>query len=301
MRASTEQSETPAAQKRAALGRVVSSKAFHKSPQLQRLLTYIVEETLAGRSVRLKEYSIGTEVFARPSSYDPRLDSLVRVEAKRLRMLLAEYYSSEGESDPLRIELPKGAYVPSFTPSAKRKAKRYDFRLWALALAAVALVASGVGIFFAKRATLSSNTSPRRVAVLPFENLSGERDNDYFCFGLMDEITTDLAKHGDLRVIARTTASRFSRKDDIASIAKQLNADAIVEGSVSKWGNKVRITAQLINSADSLHIWAETYERDGTDPLIVQNEVTRAIARDRRTLPSIAASTTDGTSVSLRS
>ena len=279
MRASAEQSEIPVKQKRAALNRVVSSKLFHKSPQLQRLLTYVVDETLAGRSDHLKEYSIGTEVFARPASYDPRLDSLVRVEAKRLRMLLDEYYSSEGESDPVRIEVPKGAYVPSFTASVTKEAKGYGLRLWGLVLASLALFASGLWFLVARRATSSSDRSLRTVAVLPFENLSGDHDNDYFCFGLMDGITTDLAKHGDLRVIARTTASRFNRKDDIASISKRLNADAIVEGSVSRWGSKVRITAQLINSADSVHLWAETYERNGSDPLIVQNEVARAVAR----------------------
>jgi len=279
VRASAEQSEIPVKQKRAALNRVVSSKLFHKSPQLQRLLTYVVDETLAGRSDHLKEYSIGTEVFARPASYDPRLDSLVRVEAKRLRMLLDEYYSSDGESDPVRIEVPKGAYVPSFTASATKEAKGYGLRLWVSVLASLALFVSGLWLFVTRRTTSSSNTSHRTVAVLPFENLSGDGDNDYFCFGLMDEITTDLAKHGDLRVIARTTASRFNRKDDIASISKRLNADAIVEGSVSRWGSKVRITAQLINSADSVHLWAETYERNGSDPLIVQNEVARAVAR----------------------
>jgi eukaryotic-like serine/threonine-protein kinase len=104
----------PAADVRAALARVLRSSPFVRSPQLQRFLSFLVDEILAGRGEQLKEYVIGLEVFARPSSYDPRVDSLVRVEARRLRAALASYYSTEGRSDGVVIELHKGSYVPSF-------------------------------------------------------------------------------------------------------------------------------------------------------------------------------------------
>ncbi len=98
----------------AALTRVLQSDAFVRSSQLQRLLRFLVEETLAGRGDALKEYVIGVEVFGRPSSYDPRIDSLVRVEARRLRTALETYYHEQGGADPVVIELPKGSYVPLF-------------------------------------------------------------------------------------------------------------------------------------------------------------------------------------------
>jgi Flp pilus assembly protein TadD len=91
-------------------------------------------------------------------------------------------------------------------------------------------------------------------------------------------VTTDLAKHQNLRVIARTSSSRFKRGDDIATIARQLKADAILEGSVSKWGDRIRVTAQLINASDSVHLWAENFEGTGHDPLMVQNDVSQKIA-----------------------
>ncbi len=267
---------------RTELSRVLSSAEFNRSPQLQRFLIFVTNETLAGRRDRLKEYTIGVEVFARPASYDPRLDSLVRVEAKRLRALLDQFYASGGSSDPVRIELPKGSYVPVFhSQAALPVEERRTFapkraRLLSIGFAAILLLICG--ILWAHRTKSNSTASPQTIAVLPFENLSSDSDNEYLCFGVMDEVTTDLAKDRNLRVIARTSAAHFKRGDSIASIGQKLKATAILEGSVSKRGDHVRITAQLINVADAVHLWAENYERDGEDPLTVQNEVSREIA-----------------------
>src|SRR5512147_1693462 len=104
----------PLAEIRDALARVLQSGVFLRSGQLQRLLRFLVEETLAGRGERLKEYVIGVEVFGRPPSYDPRIDSLVRVEARRLRATLASYYREDGRTDQVIIELEKGSYRPMF-------------------------------------------------------------------------------------------------------------------------------------------------------------------------------------------
>jgi eukaryotic-like serine/threonine-protein kinase len=96
------------------LRRILESASFVHSPRLQRFLAFLVEETLAGRGGRLKEYVIGLEVFARPATYDPRFDSLVRVEARRLRAALAGYYANDGRDEGIVIELQKGRYVPAF-------------------------------------------------------------------------------------------------------------------------------------------------------------------------------------------
>ncbi len=282
MQSSTEQADVTASEVGTALKAILCSTEFSRSPQLQRFLTFVVNESLAGRSDRLKEYTIGVEVFARPPSYDPRLDSLVRVEAKRLRDLLDQYYQTNGKSDRVRIELPRGSYVPVFhaqrTEAASSESPPRSRWLFALVLVLSTGLLTGLSAYLSFRSAPETTHGRRTVAVLPFENLSGDPENEYLCFGLMDEVTTDLAKHQDLRVIARTSASRFKRGDDIRTIARQLKADALLEGSVSKWGDKVRVTAQLINASDSVHIWADTYERSGSDPLLVQNEVSRDIA-----------------------
>jgi TolB-like protein/Tfp pilus assembly protein PilF len=112
------------------------------------------------------------------------------------------------------------------------------------------------------------------------QNLSGDPAQEYFADGMTDALTTDVAKIGTLRVISRTSAMHYKMtKKTIHEIAKELNADGIVEGAVMQSGNRVRITAELIDAATDKHLWAETYERDLGDVLKLQGEVAQAIAR----------------------
>jgi tetratricopeptide (TPR) repeat protein len=99
---------------RAQLERILNSKAFARSPRISRFLTFVVEQTLDGQESKLKEYLLGVEVFGRLDSFDPRIDSIVRVEARRLRYKLDRYYETEGHNDPIYIQFRKGCYVPSF-------------------------------------------------------------------------------------------------------------------------------------------------------------------------------------------
>jgi TolB-like protein/DNA-binding winged helix-turn-helix (wHTH) protein/Tfp pilus assembly protein PilF len=119
----------------------------------------------------------------------------------------------------------------------------------------------------------------RSLAVLPLENLSGDPAQDYFAEGMTDELITDLAQLNDLRVISRTSVMRFKgTKTPLPEIAKELQVDAIVEGSVVRVGPRVRISAQLLEGASDRHLWAQTYEHDLSDVLGLQRELARAIA-----------------------
>jgi len=277
----------PAVEVRSALERVLTCDGFQRSPQMQRFLRFIVEESLAGHQNRLKEYVVATEVFGRPSDYDPRVDSLVRVEAHRLRNLLDAHYRAEGREDPVVIELAKGSYVPSFhhrveaaaTPTevaVDRRPRRPQ--AWLIAPAALALALVGLLLYRLSAPTPHRLPANPTIAVLPFDNLSTDPENQFFCFGLMDEITTDLARTGELRVVARTSAASFKRGDDIATIGRQLKADAVLEGSVQRNNGRVRVTVQLINTADSLHLWSDTYERSSADSLRAQDEIARTVS-----------------------
>ena len=136
---------------------------------------------------------------------------------------------------------------------------------------------------------LTRSVSDKSIAVLPFENLSSDKDNAYFADGIQDEILTSLAKIGDLKVISRTSTQRYaSRPDNIAEIAKQLDVANILEGSVQKAGNRVRINVQLIRAQTDSHLWAETYDRSLDDIFAVQSEVAQKIAG------SLAANLTHG-------
>src|SRR5208337_3693442 len=121
----------------------------------------------------------------------------------------------------------------------------------------------------------------RSIAVLPLENLSGDPAQEYFADGMTDELITDLAKISGLRVISRTSVMKFKgeHREQLPEIAKALNVNTIVEGSVLRVGDKVRITAQLIDAPSDKHLWAESYERDTRDVLTLQDEVASTIAR----------------------
>lgn len=115
--------EFSAAEVRQSLERVLASASFSGAPGLSKLLRYLVQETLSGRSGRLKEYTVGVEVFGRGQSFSPKADTIVRVQARRLRKKLAKYYGGEGANDDLRIAVPKGAYVPEFLDALQQPAE----------------------------------------------------------------------------------------------------------------------------------------------------------------------------------
>ena len=126
----------------------------------------------------------------------------------------------------------------------------------------------------------SRPVSIRSLAVLPLENLSGDASQDYFSDGMTDELITELGQISQLRVISRTSAMTYKGvRRSLPQIAKELNVDAVVEGTVLRSGNQVRITAQLIQGAADKHLWAQSYEGDSRDTLALQKQVARSIAQ----------------------
>jgi TolB-like protein len=157
--------------------------------------------------------------------------------------------------------------------------------------------AVSIGLFFLGRYTAGSKTTPRpaselrrgeqseaatasqkSIAVLPFVDLSQAHDQEYFCDGISEEILDALAKVEGLRVVARTSSFSFKGKNaDIGEIAQKLNVQNVLEGSLRREGNRIRITAQLVSAANGSHLWSETYERELKGVFAVQDEITRAI------------------------
>ena len=205
---------------------------------------------------------------------DPRFDGVVRVEAVKLRSRLKEYCETEGDADPVRIDLPKGGYLPCFEalpsqpvePIEKvaapppRRVWWTDWRLIAPPLALAVLIA---GYLLARRSHPRPVTpDSSSIAVLPFVNLSSNKENEYFSDGLTDDLINALTKVRGLRVVARGSAFQFKGKNpDIRALGRQLNVAAVLEGSVQRSGNRLRITAQLSSVADGYHVWSESYDR----------------------------------------
>jgi TolB-like protein/DNA-binding winged helix-turn-helix (wHTH) protein len=155
----------------------------------------------------------------------------------------------------------------------------------AIALTLLTLIVIGSGAWLASVYSRRAIAAPpiRSIAVLPLDNFSGDPSQNYFVDGMTDELITDLAKVSALRVISRTSVMRYKgTKKGLPEIARELNVDGIVEGSVTRSGQRVRITAQLLHGPTDKHLWAETYERDLGDVLRLQSEVAQAIAEQVR-------------------
>ena len=150
----------------------------------------------------------------------------------------------------------------------------------------LAVIAAGLFVFQFIRARSTSSASPvepaitnKSIAVLPFDNLSRDPENAFFVEGVQDEILTRLAKVGELKVIARTSTQRFkSAPDDLREVAKQLGVMNILEGSVQKVNDQVRVNVQLINALTNAHLWAEIYDRKLTDIFAVESDIAKTIA-----------------------
>jgi TolB-like protein/DNA-binding winged helix-turn-helix (wHTH) protein/Flp pilus assembly protein TadD len=154
-----------------------------------------------------------------------------------------------------------------------------------LTAALIILITGGLLIWRTRTVWRRASAPPplRSIAVLPLENFSGDSSQDYFVDGMTDELITDLAKVSALRVTSRTSVMRYKgTKKSLPEIARELNVDGVVEGSVTRSGNRVRITAQLLYAPSDQHLWADTYERDLGDVLKLQSEVAQAIAQQVR-------------------
>ena len=201
------------------LDRIEASSGFARAGRLVRFLRFVVDETLAGRGKQIKEYSIAVGVFGRPSSYDPQVDSLVRVQASLLRTRLSEYYSVEGSAETIRIEIPKGGYEPVIrrTPATVAPAPpvapvppKDRRRLVAMTVSA-AIMLAGLCVWLLTGA-LTFRSSPdmsASVAVLPFADLSPSGDQAYLCDGIAVELIHALSRVPGLRVVARTSAFQY--------------------------------------------------------------------------------------------
>ena len=230
---------------RAQLTRILGAPHFTAAERAKRFLAFLVEETLAGRSERLKEYTLAVDVFDRDASFDPGTNPSVRVEASRLRRRLEHYYLTLGREDPILIELPRGTYVPVFRGQADILHLRDEM------------------------ATLAPEDRPDlpaglaggpAIAVLPFENLdAGDR---VFADGITVEIITALSRFRDFHVLGRNTTFLYDGKQGPVQIGRQLGVRYVLQGSVRRAEERVRVHTELASGMTGKVLWAERYERD---------------------------------------
>jgi TolB-like protein/Flp pilus assembly protein TadD len=258
-------SEQEAAAIRDQLSTVLDSVLFAHAERLGRFLRFVVDETLGGRADRLNQYAIAIDVFDRDETFDPAIDAIVRVEAGRLRSKLLEYYDELGRNDAIRIELPKRSYVAAFRRRSGSADPRSDAGL-------------DRGVFAHDDLVRTTEIPEPTIAVLPFVNMSPDPEQEYFADGVTEDLITDLSKLPGIAVISRH--STFTYKGTpvtVPQVCEELGANLVLEGSVRKVGNKVRITAQLIEGSTGQHLWAQRYDRDLENIFEIQDEVNEKI------------------------
>jgi len=289
---------------RAQLDRVLASAGFANADRLSRFLRFVVERSLAGEGDQLKEYLLGTEVFDRPADYDPRLDSIVRVEARRLRAKLSEYYEGPGRVDPVLIRVDKGSYVATFEanaapppaagpadgperapitspPSAAAPVPvRRPWRelvMWG----GLALVVGLVAWWLATRDTASASGKVQ-VAVLPLVRYDGVQEPvpDALADAVTDGLIGELARQPGLEVASRTTVMQYRTRPERASaIAADLGVQAIIEGRVQVTGPRLWIELRIVDGRRDRKVWVDDFSGETANRRELERRVAAEVAR----------------------
>ena len=226
---------------------MLSSSDFDASGRNHAFLRYVVEETLAGNAHLIKGYSIAQSVFKRDVEFDPQLDPVVRIEASRLRRSLERYYLKTGRNDPIRIDLPKGGYVPIFE---------------VIDPLVTAIVDPVPPALPDRSYSLPAAPDLPTVAIIPFRNLDADPSFEFFALGVTEELFAALTQFGNLRVLALNTSLKLSPLSDAGQVGRNLSVGFVLQGSVRTLPHRVRITAQLLNVADGTYVWATSFDRE---------------------------------------
>ena len=276
-----------------ALARVLASDTFAEVFRLKKFLDYSVRETMEGRGDRLKGFVIACEVFEKDDPSDAQTTTVVRVEAGRLRRRLKDYYENEGKDDPIRISMPKGGYSVSFiqngsTPPAPENqgalatGKPLFQRPFAW-FAVFALIALVVFLSWLKdrdapgKLTVLPDSRPA-IAVIPFENMTGEPGGDSFSTGLTEDIVIDLGGVSEMDVISTSSVLQYKGMQlSPQEVGVQLGVGYVLEGSVRQLTPGLRVTARLGDTVTGRQLWAERFESQAGDVITLQEELARKV------------------------
>lgn len=278
-----------------ALDRILASPGFRSSERMNAFLRFVVQYKMSGEPGPLKEYLIADRVFGRGESFDPRTDTIVRVEARRLRSKLQKYYRDEGRNDPVVIELADRGYTPTFrvavSVASAPPAHGGRPRVWVVAASVAVLGAVGTAAWL-----LMPRSAPEgAITVLSCENVTSNPDDEPLANGLAIDLRSRLEQI--LRVIRHTSGPRFkSGAADIPAVARELGVEFVLECHLQKEPERVRVTVRL-SAKDGSSLWSRVFDAQGGSALTMQADITRSVvdALSIRLTPSVEARLHSGT------
>lgn len=233
------------------LSRILASPKFMASRRLSRFLSFVVEQSQKGQSGRIKQYTIAVDALGYGDDFDPQSDPVIRIQARRLRRALDQYYDTLGTSDPIRIDIPKGSYVPLFVQIGSPPVR--------IELQTTKKRALSPQITVKKPSLIK----PASIAVLPFVFQGDNQQEAYLADALTEALTVGLAKFESLSVIASQSTMQFKDVNSaVNEITKALGVHFLLTGSLRKKNGLLRVLAQLIDTRDESLLWAESMDRD---------------------------------------
>lgn len=243
------------------LAQILASPTFASSVRHQKFLTYVVEETLAGRSDRIKAYSIATCAFGRKEDFDPQTDSIVRIEAGRLRRQLEHYYYTEGKLDAIRIVIPKGTYVPQFLPASDAAKPEAE---------AAPAVAPPQG----------RHRGPR-IFVAPFQQYVGADVLPGLAESFTRQVILGLTRFSAIEVYGTRTGLQRGGTAEVGDMQVDPETDFVLSGTLSLTRSQLFADLLLQDAATGHFVWAERYERpyDPAEIMQLRDDVADAVAR----------------------
>ena len=246
------------------LDRILASSEFMAGKRLGQFLRYVVEQSLNGQSGSIKQYTVAVEAFGYGADFDPQSNPIVRIEAQRLRRALDQYYYSHGNEDPIRIDIPKGGYIPTFSENHK------DFQP----------PDSGKCTAPAPTSTTPDASKPS-IAVIMFACLNPADEFDYLATGLTEEIIISLTRFPDFLIVGPLSRDAIhGQAPDIRNIGQQYGVRFILNGTLRLQDEIFRLTVRLADAVSGQLLWGEALEfqlQNGSVPA-VENEVVSQVA-----------------------
>jgi adenylate cyclase len=233
------------------LQRIAENPSFRATAAQKAFLQFIVEKALAGESDEIKGYTIATQVFGRRPDFNQATDPVVSIHANKLRRALEHYYLVEGKSDPIRIDIPKGTYVPTFLEQSDNQPEQCG----------------------GEAAAATFEASWPVLLIRPFQNLTDDPELNYVAVGLATELATEITRYREIRVLVASPEGLARRASD--SVAR-----FAVDGSVRMDASGIKVAVQLTDLANSLQIWCDTHQSDfdAAKMIAYQERVARVIS-----------------------